>query len=191
MSGGGGNLIWWFLLGLTVVALAILFERLLAIRRVQIVPADTASRTDPIKRRRGWRAIPGFAVLMFLVLAAQWQLWARVLSPRKAEPAAPAAAQDHRVHIAVSADGSITAKRDGDPVAFEDLTPQLRQPASDERIELDIDPRARGDAVDPLLVRLRDAGASRCTLLFKAALAAGPPLSMSGNDPGQDILGPT
>jgi biopolymer transport protein ExbB len=42
MSGGGGNVIWWLLLGLSVAALAILFEGLLAVRRARIVPDATA-----------------------------------------------------------------------------------------------------------------------------------------------------
>ena len=42
MSGSGGTVIWWFLLGLSVVAMAVLFEGLIAIRRSRIVPTATA-----------------------------------------------------------------------------------------------------------------------------------------------------
>ncbi len=42
MSETGGNVVWWLLLGLSVVALAILFEGLFAVRRARIAPAATA-----------------------------------------------------------------------------------------------------------------------------------------------------
>ncbi len=180
MSGSGRNLVWWFLLGLSVVALAIVFERLLAIRRPRIIPAETAARPNPIKKLAGWPATLGLAMLLFVTLVAQWQLWPRVLPPREAELAAPPEARNHLVHIAVSADGTITAEIDGDPVALDEMTRQFDRPGADVRIDLDIDPLARGDAVDPLLVRLRDAGVSRCTLLCEAALASEPPLSVKG-----------
>ena len=178
MSGSGGNLIWWFPLGLSVVALTIVFERLLAIRRAWVVLDETAPRANPIKRFATWPALLGLAVLLFVAVVAQWQIWARVLPPREGMPVAPAGARDHRLHIAVSANGSITAESDGDPVALDEMTSRLGRPGADVRIELDIDPQARGDAVDRLLVRLCDAGVSRCTLLCEAALAAEPPQSV-------------
>ena len=42
MSELGGNVVWWLLLGLSVVALAILFEGLSTVRRARIVPPATA-----------------------------------------------------------------------------------------------------------------------------------------------------
>ncbi len=42
MSELGGNVVWWLLLALSVVALAILFEGLFTVRRARIVPPATA-----------------------------------------------------------------------------------------------------------------------------------------------------
>ncbi len=42
MSETGGNVVWWLLLGLSFVALAILFEGLFAVRRARIAPPATA-----------------------------------------------------------------------------------------------------------------------------------------------------
>jgi biopolymer transport protein ExbB len=42
MSETGGNVVWWLLLGLSVVALAILFEGLFTVRRARIAPPATA-----------------------------------------------------------------------------------------------------------------------------------------------------
>ncbi len=42
MSEIGGNVVWWLLLGLSVVALAILFEGLFTVRQARIVPRATA-----------------------------------------------------------------------------------------------------------------------------------------------------
>jgi biopolymer transport protein ExbB len=54
MSELGGNVIWWLLLGLSVVALAILFEALFALRRARIVPAATAEALAVSVRARAY-----------------------------------------------------------------------------------------------------------------------------------------
>jgi biopolymer transport protein ExbB len=52
MNDLGGNVIWWLLLGLSVVALAILFEGLFTVRRARIVPPATAEAlASPVKLR--------------------------------------------------------------------------------------------------------------------------------------------
>ncbi len=79
------------------------------------------------------------------------------------------------VRVAISSDGAITVGGDGKRAALEDVPGAVRGSGTKRRVELTIDPGARGATVDALLSRLRDAGVARCTLLvdLTAASASG------------------
>jgi biopolymer transport protein ExbB len=54
MSEIGGTIVWWLLLGLSVVALAILFEGMLAVRRARIVPLALAESLAAAVKSRAY-----------------------------------------------------------------------------------------------------------------------------------------
>ena len=76
------------------------------------------------------------------------------------------------MQVAVSADGSFTMMSNGKTVSLEDMTRQLASTGAARMVEITVDPRASGAAVDAMLNRLRDAGVSRCTLVVDPAAAS-------------------
>jgi biopolymer transport protein ExbD len=129
-------------------------------------------RPNPLKTCAGWPATLGLSILLVLTGVARWQIRALGYPPRAAVPAALRQTTGNPVQVAISADGSITAKSHGNTVALEELTRQLAGPGTNQMVEITVDPRARGAAVDALLNRLREAGQSRCTLLVDLASAS-------------------
>jgi biopolymer transport protein ExbD len=131
---------------------------------------------DSVNTFQGWPVTMGLAVLLALTGAARWKLGALQEPPRASAPVLPGQDAGRFVRVAVASDGSITVASDGKNITLDDLTLELRAPAKKTSVELSVDPRARGAAVDALLNRLRDSGVSQCTLLvdLASATASGP-----------------
>ena len=115
--------------------------------------------------------ILGLAVLLALAGVARWKLGFEREPPRAAEAAKPGHEAEVPVRLAISSDGAITVGGDGKHVALEDVPGAALASGTKRRVELSVDPGARGATVDALLTRLRDAGVARCTLLVDLAAA--------------------
>jgi biopolymer transport protein ExbD len=115
--------------------------------------------------------ILGLAVLLALSGIARWKLGSEREPPRAAEPGAPVQEAEVPVRFAISSEGTITVGGDGKQVAIEDVPGAVAAAGTKRKVELSVDPGARGATVDALLNRLRDAGVSQCTLLVDLAAA--------------------
>ena len=128
---------------------------------------------NPIRVFEAAPVILGLAVLLALAaIALEAQLQPRAAPYGRATR--PVQEAEVPVRVAISSDGAITVGGDGKRVALEDV-PGTVAASTKRRVELSIDPGARGATVDALLSRLRDAGVARCTLLvdLTAASASG------------------
>jgi hypothetical protein len=124
-----------------------------------------------IKMFEGWPVTLGLAALLALTGVARWKLGFGQQPPRVAAPAPPSEALELPVRVAVSSDGSITVASEGKTVSLEDVAREIRASGAKRRVELSVDPNARGAIVDALLNGLREVGASQCTLLVDLAAA--------------------
>jgi biopolymer transport protein ExbD len=133
---------------------------------VRLIP-----RPNPLKTFSGWSCTFGVAAVLALTGIARSELRSGHAPPRDAAPAPAVPAPEAPLRVTVSADGSVSVADEGRPVGLEDLPAHLAK-AGGRPVELSVDPRAPAATVDAFLNRLRDAGASRCTLLVdRAALS--------------------
>jgi biopolymer transport protein ExbD len=157
--------------------------------RNEVLTVRFNRRQNSIRVFESAPVIFGLAVLLALTGIARWKLGSARAAPRAAAPAAPGQDAEHSVRVAISSDGSITMGGEGKEVALEDVTVAVRASGTKGKVELSVDPGARGATVDALLIRLRDAGVSQCTLLvdLAAARAGGPESSRADLEPDADL----
>jgi hypothetical protein len=136
--------------------------------------------SHPAGNAAPWSATLGLAALLAFTATAWWRLGVAAAggdapapvanAPRPAEVGAPATLPASSVpRLTIAADGSASIA--GAAVKPDELAARIK-PAGAATLELAIDPRAPGAAVDDLLTRLREAGVTRCTLVVEPPPAA-------------------
>ena len=153
---GGGEFVWWLLLGLSIVAIALLCEGVLAARR---------GRTLPPSSFAGWTPAFGLAALLALTATSWWQIRAVPGTARNELPLARTPPAANHLRASVSADGGLTVDGENATVEPQALANRLSGSSPARPLDLSIDARATGEKVDKLLGRLRDAGVTRLSLL--------------------------
>lgn len=114
-----------------------------------------------------WPATIGLAALLFLAATARLGLRPGPGADGRIPPASPSTP----LRLTVSADGALLVG--GAAVAREGLAARLAAEGPVRPVELAVDRRAPGAAVDGLLIRLLDAGVSSCTLRVEVPPASG------------------
>jgi biopolymer transport protein ExbD len=120
---------------------------------VQLMPRAHSSRTTA-----HWPATLGLAMVLVLSTNAWWRLRAEPGAAPAPLPGTPAA-----LRFMVSADGSIAVE--GTRISLDAVAGRLAGLSPARLVEVVVDPRASGAAVDDFLGRLRGAGVSRCNLV--------------------------
>jgi biopolymer transport protein ExbD len=130
---------------------------------VRLIPSP-----HPACNAAPWSATLGLAALLAFTATAWWRLGVAAAggdAPAAAPVTDASTPAPPPLRLTVAADGSVSIA--GAAVKPEELASRVKPPAgaTPTALELAVDPRAPGAAVDDLLTRLRDAGVSRCTLV--------------------------
>jgi hypothetical protein len=132
--------------------------------------------------RAGWPSTLGLAAILVLTATAWWRLRAGPIAVDGDHTRSPAPAAAARLHLKVRADGSITVGGEDTEVGLDALPARLTGPEAADGVEVVVHPEAGGTMVDRLLIRLRDAGVSRCAMVIDRPDAKASPPSTARAD---------